>query len=113
MPPRWARAGESQAPHKVKQGRGVREGEARRATDQLLLGRSVAEQNRNATAVVRALHIDAGVTDEPDCCAGLDAAGLESERDRSGIRLVHRRVACPDDAAEQFGPADPLGLAAQ
>src|ERR1700732_2343035 len=77
---RWARAGESQAPHEVKQRRTIGEDEARLATEKLLLGRSVAEQNRNATAVVCALHIGPGVADEPNALAGLDAARRESER---------------------------------
>src|SRR5437764_10790770 len=81
--------------------------------DEFLLGRSITEQNRNATAIVRAFHVDAGVADEPDRRAGLDAARPESERDRSGVRLVQSRVPCPDDAAEQLEPADPLGLAPQ
>src|SRR4051794_26207849 len=78
---RWACAGESQAPHKVKQRRTIGEDEARLATEKLLLGCSVAEQNRNTVAVVRALHIGTGVADEPDPRAGLDAARLESQRD--------------------------------
>src|SRR5690349_14109556 len=71
---RWARAGESQAPHKVKQGRTIGEDKARLATKELLLGRSIAEQNRYAPAVVCALHVGTGVADEPDTLAGLDAA---------------------------------------
>src|SRR6202035_1928339 len=66
---KWARAGESQAPHKEKQGRTIGEDKARLATEKLYRGRSVAEQNRNATAVVCALHIGAGVADEPDALA--------------------------------------------
>src|SRR5437764_9463897 len=40
---RWARGGESQAPHKVKQRRTIGEDEAGLATEKLLLARSVAE----------------------------------------------------------------------
>src|SRR5205823_3561899 len=110
---RWARGDESQAPHKVKQGRTIGEDKARLATEKLLLGCCVAEQNRNATAVICALHVGTGVADEPNSLAGLDPARLESERDRGGVRLVLRRVPCSDNAAEQVGPADPLGLAPQ
>src|SRR5271169_1846062 len=110
---RWARAGESQALQKVKQGRTIGEDKARLATEKLFLGRSVAEQYRNATAVVCALHVRTGVADEPDAIAGLDAARLEGKRDGGGVRLVLRRVPCPNDAAEQPGPADTLGLASQ
>src|SRR6202047_2604982 len=77
---RWAGGGESQAPHKVKHRRTIGEDEARLATEKLLLGRCVAEQNRNATAVVCALHVGPGVADEPNALAGLDAARRESER---------------------------------
>src|SRR3954471_20543860 len=101
---RWACAGESQAPHKVKQSRTIGKDKARLAMEKLLLGRSVAEQNRKATTIVCALHVGAGVADEPNSFAGLDAARLESQRDRGGVGLVLRRVSCPDDAAEQLGP---------
>src|SRR5580692_8831229 len=111
--PDGPRAGESQAPHEAKQRRTVGEYEARLATEKLFLDRSVAEQNRNATAVVCALHVGPGVADEPNSLTRLDAARRERERDRGGVRLVLRRVSCPDDAAEQLGPADPLGLASQ
>src|SRR6266853_1749632 len=50
---------------------------------------------------------------EPDALARLYAARLESERNRGGVRLVLRRVPCPDKAPEQLRPADPLGLAPQ
>src|ERR1700736_12399 len=110
---KWARVGESQAPHKVKQGRTIGEDKSRLATEDLLLGRSSAEQNRNATAVVCALHVGPGVADEPNSLTRLDAARREGERDRGGVRLVLRRASCPDAAAEQLGPADPLGLASQ
>src|ERR1700730_15323809 len=110
---KWARASESQAPHKVKQGRTIGEDKSRLATEELLLGRSIAEQNRNATAVVGALHVGPGVADEPNSLTGLDAARRESERDRGGGRRVLRPVPPPDDAAEQLRPADPLGLAPQ
>src|SRR5260370_30436757 len=89
---KWARAGESQAPHKVKQGRTIGEDKARLATEKLFRGRSVAEQNRNATAVVCALHIGAGDADEPYALAGLDAARDESGHDRCKIRLLMRPV---------------------
>ena len=36
---------------------------------------------------------------------------LEREHDRSGIRLIDRRIARPDDTAEEGGPADPIRLA--
>src|SRR5690349_19915074 len=113
MQPRWARANESQAPHKVKQGRSFGEKEARRATPELFGARSVAEQNRNAPAVIRAFHVDPGVADKPYRVARLDAARLEGERDRGGGRLVQRRIPRPNDTAEQLGPPDPLSLAPQ
>src|ERR1700761_3517810 len=73
---RWARAGESQAPHKVKQRRTVGEDKAWRAMEKLLFGRRVAEQNRDAAAIVCTLHVGAGVANEPRCLAGLDATRL-------------------------------------
>src|ERR1700749_780514 len=79
---KWARAGESQAPHKVKQRRTIGEDKAWLATEQPPLGCPVSEKNRNATAVVGALHADAGAADEPNSLARLDAARREGERDR-------------------------------
>src|SRR3984893_17641786 len=99
---KWARASESQAPHKVKQGRTIGEDKSRLATEELLLGRSIAEQNRNATAVVGALHVGPGVADEPNSLTGLDAARRESERDRGGGRRVLGMGSWPGDAAEQL-----------
>src|ERR1700730_16880073 len=58
---KWARAGESQAPHKVKQGRTIGEDKSRLASEGIPLGRSTPQQKRNATAVVGALHVGPGV----------------------------------------------------
>src|SRR5260370_9905719 len=54
---KWARAGESQAPHKAKQGRTIREHKARHATETISPGPPVAGQTPKATRDAGPTHI--------------------------------------------------------
>ena len=75
-----------------------------------LLRGAVTEQNWNTTAVLGTFHIDRRIADKPGCFTGRDATRRERKRDGCGMGFVGRRVTCPDDAAEQHRPADPLRL---
>src|SRR6516162_5371563 len=110
---RWARRDGSQAPDKAKQGEAIGKHQLRRTRAELLRRHPVAEEDRHAAGVAGACHVDPGVADEPDGLPRIDAARLQREPDRGGIRLVERGVARPDDATEERRPADMIRLAAE
>src|SRR5579875_2890652 len=71
---RWSRDAKSQVPDKTNEGDAVGKGEARRRGGKLRRARRAAEQDRQASGIDRALHVDRGVADQPDRLAGGDAA---------------------------------------
>src|SRR5215472_810490 len=85
---RWARGAESQAPEKLKHGGAIEKGEPRRRLGKLSLGRPASQQDGNAAAVAGTLHVHAGVPNEPDRLARVDAAGRQGEQNRRRIGLV-------------------------
>src|SRR5260370_883735 len=79
---RWARGPESQALQDAKEAPLVGKGQPRREAGELLRRRGVAEQDRDAAAVLRAFHVDRGVADKPYLLAGHDPARRHREMDR-------------------------------
>src|SRR5439155_456791 len=110
---RWACGAESQPLQRAKQANPIGEGKPRRELNEFVRRGGIGEQYRDAAAVLRALHIDLGVADQPDIATGGDAAPRQREMHRLAGRLVGGGVPGPDDAAEKPRPAELLDFAAQ
>src|SRR5690242_18730869 len=110
---RWASRLQAQPLKDMKEADLVGEGEARREAAKLLARAGVAEQHRDAAAVLRAFDIDASVADKPHLLTRRHATGGEREVDRLGRRLVGGGVAGADNAAEKRGPAESCDFAPQ
>src|ERR1051325_10892404 len=110
---RWAAAVDSQPLQRAKQASPVGEGQPRREPGEFFRICRFAEENRYTATVHRTLHIERGVADEPNLLTRRNAAFRQGEMHRLAGRLVRRGIPCPDDAAEQPGPAEPLDLTAQ
>src|SRR5207245_6754406 len=104
---------ESQPLQRAKQANPIGEGEPRRELNKFVRRRGIGEQYRDAAAVLRALHVDLGIADQPDIFTGPDAALRQREMDRLAGRFVGRGITGANDAAKKPRPAEPLDLAPQ
>src|SRR5438105_9140433 len=110
---RWAAAVDSQPLQRAKQASPIGERQPWREPGEFFGICRFAEENRDTAAIHGALHIEGGVADEPNLLAGRNAALRQGEMHGLTGRLVRRGIPCPDNAAEQPSPAEPLDFTAQ
>src|SRR5690349_16932996 len=84
----------------------------RKLREALLLDRARADQHAETAGIVRAFHVECGVADIPRL-GRADAAAVEREQHRRGMRLVERGITGADESLEMARPTEVIRLAPQ